>query len=312
VALSNSRWIFLVVIVALATGLTFSGASAQDGPLKKAFVNKFIEHRKKTQANPFYSKEGLYQKGKGKSIIETVNRRRVIVYTPPHFSSNKHQLPLLTVLHGGFGNAAQIQNYSSFEPLADKFGFVVAYLDGTKVTSRLSEKFKGWNAGGCCGQSYKNGINDVKHISDVVRFIADKYGLDKRKVYGTGHSNGAMMTMRMVCETNIYKAAATYSGTLQMDIKTCPNASGTHILNIHGSEDANLPINGGHTKEGFNKETNYKSQEYTKSIFDHSGAHYTLLLLKGADHSPETLNGALWKTEGFSLPQRIFAEFGYK
>lgn len=284
--------------------------AAEDGnERKRGIIKRMMAQKRESANNPDGSKKGFYVKGKGQSHNETLMDRDFIVYTPPKLP--KHgDVPLLVVLHGGFGNAAHIQNYIGLDAMADKGGFIVAYLNGTKVARGLPEKMQGWNAGGCCGQPEAKQVDDVGFISRVIGFIAQKYGADINRVYGTGHSNGGMMTQRIICETDLYQNGVSISGTLQMDRQSCPNARGNVMVNIHGAQDENLPIEGGHTEKGFNKKTDYKSQAYARSVFESSGARYDLILLQGADHSPETINAKLWETENMSLPHKIVRTLG--
>ncbi len=218
--------------------------------------------------------------------------------------------PLLVVLHGGFGNAQQIRSYIGLEPFADRAGFIIVYPDGTKVARMLSEKRKGWNGGECCGLPSITKVDDVAFITHTVDKMITDYGVDRANVYGTGHSNGAIMTYRLMCETNLYRAAVPYSGTLSMNVETCPAARGKRILAIHGQNDLNLPVQGGYTVKGFNKRTNYRSQQFTHDVFTRSGAKFQSLILPGAEHKPETLNAVLLATENVTLPQKIVAFLG--
>lgn len=287
-----------------------STAHADDNTSRKAgFFKKMLEQRQKNKDAPNASDKGFYVKGAGKSYNETLGDRSYIVYTPKSLPP-RGQIPLLIVLHGGFGNAAHIQNYIGLDPLADQGGFIVAYLNGTQVARKLSANMRGWNAGGCCGQPQERNVNDIGFITSVISQISQKYGVDPARIYGTGHSNGAMMTQRILCETDLYQNGVTLSGTLQLDRETCPSAQGNLVINIHGAQDENLPVNGGHTVKGFNKKTDYKSQDNTRAVFEKSGATYELILLDGADHSPETLNGIMWQTQGISLPQKIVTSLG--
>lgn len=285
---------------------------AEETPWGKKFLAKrILEKKSEKAANPKGSKKGLYIKGQGKSYTQNINGREFIVYIPQK-TPPAGQRTALIALHGGFGHAAHLQNYAGLDAVADHYGALVVYIDGTKVAGALPDKFKGWNAGGCCGQPETKKIDDIGLITSVIENLKTQYGVDPRRIYGTGHSNGAMMTQRIMCETNLYQSAVTYAGTLQMDLKSCPNAQGKIITNIHGSEDENLPVNGGHTKKGINKKTNYKSQANTKSVFEASGAQYNLILLQGADHSPETINEKLWETQNIPLPQAIFSYLGFR
>lgn len=304
------RMSFALIISILTLSIfSFSSSAENRRSMKIGFIKKILEQREKNKENPNFSEKGFYVEGTGRSHNETLGDRSYIVYTPKSLPP-RGQIPLLVVLHGGFGNAEQIKKYIGLDTFADQGGFIVAYLDGTQVGKSLPTKMKGWNAGGCCGQSAALQVDDIGFIASVINNMSNKYGIDPSQVYGTGHSNGAMMTQRVLCETNLYKNGVTISGTLQLDYETCPSAQGNFVINIHGAQDENLPVNGGHTTAGINTRTNYKSQENTRAVFDRSGATYELILLEGANHSPETLNGVLWKTEGMSLPQKIVTSLG--
>src|SRR6202034_4418342 len=100
--------------------------------------------------------------------------------------------------------SGQSENSLNMDSVAEHDGFIVAYLNGTPVTRFLGDKFLGWNAGGgCCGQPAQNNVDDVSYIKGAVSYLIQKYALDPRRVFGLGHSNGAMMTQRLICETDI-------------------------------------------------------------------------------------------------------------
>ena len=167
--------------------------------------------------------------------------RRMIVYVPAHLPPAGARA-LVVVLQGGLGNADRIEGGRSehglnLDALAEKDGFIVAYLNGTPVTLRLGPDVLGWNAGGgCCGQSAANGIDDVSYIRGAVGFLAEHYGVDKTWVYVIGHSNGAMNAQRMACETDVFAAAVAVSGPLNLDVQTCPMGSlGRRVLAIQAA-----------------------------------------------------------------------------
>lgn len=296
-------------LFALCGSANTTHAGSVGEQLLERYVQKKITKRQEEQSAEG-SKEGLYEHGKGEDINETLDDRTFITYLPSTYKSGQKNLPLLIVLHGDMGSAKQIKRYIGLDPLADQHNFVLAYLDGTKVTKRLSDRYKGWNAGGCCGLPEEEEIDDIEFIEDVIRYMHRKYDIDKDRVFGTGHSNGAMMTQRVICETDLYKDAITMSGTLQMDIKKCPKAKGSRIMNLHGAEDKNLPYKGGYSTEGINKRTEYKSQEYTRKVFKNSGVKYEMLIFVGADHSPNTLNEAVIKKFEKTLPETIVDYLG--
>ncbi|HEY8950526.1 MAG TPA: PHB depolymerase family esterase [Rhizomicrobium sp.] len=238
--------------------------------------------------------------------------RDMLVHVPVHMASANDRA-LVIVLHGGLGNASRIESERSetgmnLDAIADRYGFVVAYLNGTPVTRRLGDKFLGWNAGACCGQSSANNIDDVGYIKGAVNDLIARYGIPRSRVFGMGHSNGAMMTLRMMCETNVYAAAISISGALETADQTCPDARGKRILAIHGADDANVPVAGGEGR-GLSR-TDYNSEAYTSGIFRNSGVRYELKILPGADHALDHIDAVLQKSEGMTVAQQVVRFFG--
>jgi polyhydroxybutyrate depolymerase len=234
--------------------------------------------------------------------VENYAGRSLIVYLPSRLPIQGTRA-LVVVLHGGMGNAERIESRQSenglnMDAVAEKNGFIVAYLNGTPVTRYLGADKLGWNAGGgCCGLSAENNVDDVSYITGAVDYLAGKYGIDRKRVYGMGHSNGAMMTQRLMCETRLYAAAVAISGPLNLEIANCSAARGKSILAIHGADDENVPIAGGQGTKGISKAV-YTSEEHTRLIFSNSGASYDLQVVKGADHKHDDIDIALEKTEG--------------
>lgn len=220
---------------------------------------------------------------------------------------------LVVVLHGGLGNASRIASGRSesgmnLDEMADKYGFIVAYLNGTKVARLLGSDKKGWNAGNCCGLPAREKVDDVAYITGAVHSLTERYGIDPQRVYGIGHSNGGMMTQRMICETNIYAAAIPISGPLGLEVNSCPAARGKRILAIHGVEDKNVPMGGGKGSKGFSG-AEFKSEAYSRQVMENSGAEYTLLAVEGADHYLNHIDEALQKTRHRSIAEEAVQFF---
>ncbi len=248
------------------------------------------------------------------SVVETYGARRIIVHVPDNLPAPGSRA-LVIVLHGGLGNADRIASQQAesalnMDAVADRNDFIVAYLSGTPVTRFLGSQFLGWNAGGgCCGQPAERGTDDVAYIKGAVHHLAAEYGIDPARIYGTGHSNGAMMTQRMVCETHLYAAAVAISGPLNLDVATCPAARGTRILAIHGADDQNVPINGGVGERGLSRVA-YKSEAGSQQVFIRSGAAYTLQIVPGADHKLDHIDAAIRKTNGVTIAEESARFFG--
>jgi polyhydroxybutyrate depolymerase len=238
----------------------------------------------------------------------------MIVYAPAELPARGARA-LVVVLHGGLGNAQRIASRQSesglnLDSLAETNGFVVAYLNGTPVTRFFGADRLGWNAGGgCCGQSAENNIRDVDYITGAVDHLVGKYGIDRNRIYGIGHSNGAMMTERLMCETNLYAAAIAISGPLNLETRSCPAARGKRILAIHGENDENVPLAGGRGTKGLSQAV-YQSEDHTRQAFADSGAAFDLLVVKGAEHKLDSIDAAIQQAEGRTIGEKAVAFFG--
>ena len=139
--------------------------------------------------------------------------------------------PLVVVLHGAAGSGRQAQESYGWDAAADKGGFVVVYPDGVNRT---------WNAGpGCCGVAARDNVDDVAFITRLVDEIPS---IDKKRVYATGISNGAMLAYRLACEKDIFAAIGPVAGTM---ISDCPAPKPLSIIHIHGESDPTIPYEGG-------------------------------------------------------------------
>lgn len=244
---------------------------------------------------------------------ERVAGRDAVVHVPstvPAFGSRA----LVVVLHGGLGNAqriasAQSERFLGMHALADEGGFVVAYLNGTPVARMLGDDKLGWNAGSCCGQPAEKQVDDVAYIQAAVAEIATRYGVDRSRVFGMGHSNGAMLTQRVMCETSVYAAAVPISGGLENGASMCPAARGKRIMAIHGADDQNVPVEGGRGARGLSRVA-FNSEAATAQVWKDSGAQYDLQIIPGASHGVDSINAQLVKTQSQSLAQKVARFFG--
>ncbi|MCV7356922.1 extracellular catalytic domain type 1 short-chain-length polyhydroxyalkanoate depolymerase [Mycolicibacterium fluoranthenivorans] len=170
------------------------------------------------------------------STVHHLGDRTYLLYVPDGLPA---QAPLVVMLHGGFGSAAQAERAYGWDRLADTAKFAVAYPDGLG---------RAWNAGGgCCGRSAADGVDDVGFIAAAVSDIARQVDVDPKRVYATGISNGGMMTYALACHTTLFAAIGPDSAT-QLD--PCPAPRPTSVLHIHGTADTRIRYDGGRG-EGF-------------------------------------------------------------
>jgi polyhydroxybutyrate depolymerase len=181
---------------------------------------------------------------RGSLVVPGGSLRTYTLYVPRSLPSGR-SVPLLIALHGGLGSGPQFEQDSGFDGLAEANRFIVVYPNGTPIRPSAPNRLV-WNGGGCCSvaaQSQEN-VNDVGFISTLITKLEGLYDIDKARVYATGHSNGAILAERLVCEvSDRIVAIGVQAGTLM--VNSCPMSHPASVLEIHGTADQNIPINGG-------------------------------------------------------------------
>jgi polyhydroxybutyrate depolymerase len=213
------------------------------------------------------------------------------------------------VLHGGLGSAEAIVKGRGQAPLnldkaADRHGFVVAYLNGTRAGPRVPETMRAWNAGICCGLPQREGVDDEGYIGRATAALVARYAVAADRVYVVGHSNGAMMGLAMACRNDVFSAVVAISGVLVLPVEACPAARGKRILAVHGADDENVPLAGGVGRRAISG-VSYPAQARSKTIFEASGGSYELFVVNGAAHMLRGIDDALRRQDGHGLVERI-------
>lgn len=152
--------------------------------------------------------------------------------------------PLLVALHGGGGNMDYQANDAYYGQIgqSEREGFVAVFPNGY---SRFgSGKFATWNAGHCCGGARDRNIDDVGFIRQIVANLTGQLNIDRRRVYATGMSNGALMAYRLACELpEVFTAIAAVAGT--DNTRDCRPARPVSVLHIHARNDRHVLFDGG-------------------------------------------------------------------
>lgn len=155
------------------------------------------------------------------------------VYRPANLSRER-AVPLVVVLHGGFGTGAQAERSYRWDQAADRYGFVVVYPDGIA---------RSWNAGLCCGRAVRDHVDDLGFLAAMIDRVAGQEHIDRTRIAVTGISNGALMAYRMACEGTVpLRAIGSVAGTM---LTRCTHPQRTSVMEIHGLADHNIPFNGG-------------------------------------------------------------------
>jgi polyhydroxybutyrate depolymerase len=169
--------------------------------------------------------------------------RRYLLHVPAR-ESTAAALPLLVVLHGGGGNAAQARATMGFDAVADREGFAVVWADGT---GPLRGRLLTWNSGGIPVYAQDQRVDDVGFLKAVVADVCKRVVIDPDRVYATGHSNGGMMCHRLAREAaDVFAAIAPVAGA--MNFTGADPVMPISVLMIHGSDDEHVLYDGGRPK----------------------------------------------------------------
>jgi polyhydroxybutyrate depolymerase len=167
--------------------------------------------------------------------------RLALVHVPPA-ASRASSLPLVLAFHGGGGEASSFKAEAGLDAVADREGFIVAYPFGTGPFQR---RLLTWNAGmGCCGYAREHQIDDVGFAIALIDELSRRTRIGERRVYVTGHSNGAMMTYRIAAERADRIAAIAPVGGA-MDVESFAPAHPVPVLHVHSVDDPRALYDGG-------------------------------------------------------------------
>jgi polyhydroxybutyrate depolymerase len=163
------------------------------------------------------------------------------LHVPPAAASGK-PLPLVLNLAGATQNGLLEELQTGTDASADSNGYLVAYPDGTRISTVLTpdpvagNAQYGWNAGQCCGLPVTRKINDVGFLLKVISDIAKRTPVDLRRVYATGISNGGMMAYALAAEASKHFAAIS-SIEGQVEIPTIHPSRAVPTLEFHSVDD---------------------------------------------------------------------------
>jgi polyhydroxybutyrate depolymerase len=165
--------------------------------------------------------------------------RHAIVHIPAIQSAPRFAVML--AFHGGGGEAEGFQAYAGLDRVADREGFVVVYPFGT---GPLPRRLLTFNAGECCGYASDNDVDDVGFTMTLLARLAEQLPIDLRRVYATGHSNGAMMAYRLAAE-RADRIAAIVPVAGAMQVPTFAPSRPVPVLHIHSADDPRALYDGG-------------------------------------------------------------------
>jgi poly(3-hydroxybutyrate) depolymerase len=137
---------------------------------------------------------------------------------------------LLLILHGAGFSGSDEANYEN------------AYSLGSDVVVLAPELVEYWN--GSIASCYQNcERDDVATLSALVDSRVAVGDIDPTRVRVIGHSSGAIMVWRLLCERpDLFRAGVVFEGFANANgDPTCAPSQPINVLHVHGTADAVIP-----------------------------------------------------------------------
>ncbi len=162
--------------------------------------------------------------------------RQYLTYVPEIYTSSGIARPLLFNFHGGSGSASGQVYTADFRPIADTANFILVYPQGTFGST--------WNSSLPTNPRTKMFVDDFGFVDAMIKKINSNYifGIDTTRVYATGYSNGADISLSLACvRSDKIAAVASVSGLLDRHTAENSNPLTVGVLSIHGTNDFSRP-----------------------------------------------------------------------
>ena len=128
------------------------------------------------------------------------------LYSPPNADRNK-SMPLVVVLHGCLQCAGSVAKQTGWNKLADEYGFYILYPE-QRVINHVEKCFKWYKR-----RHIKKNKGENYSIKKMIDFMKTNYAIDSSKIYITGLSAGAAMSVIMMADyPETFNSGAIFAG----------------------------------------------------------------------------------------------------
>ncbi|MCL4256643.1 MAG: poly(3-hydroxybutyrate) depolymerase, partial [Anaerolineae bacterium] len=161
--------------------------------------------------------------------------RSYYVYLPASYDATT-RVPLVLAFHGFAQGALGLAGYSGWEAIAEEYGFVLVYPQGTGPLPRWESSLF---------PSERQAVDDVAFVRDLIAHLGDMLCIDATRVYANGLSNGGGMSYRLACELSDHITAIGGVAGAYSDLPNgCNPSRPVPIIIFHGTEDSIVPYTG--------------------------------------------------------------------
>jgi len=171
-------------------------------------------HMHLTTTNPPISREQIMTDLLSKTLFYGGVERIYCVHVPSSYDGS-HEVSLVLALHPAGGNGYLFELQTRWMVLSEENGFIVVYPTGGVS---YSYGFK-WNV-----YNWVDSPDDVGFLMALINQLKSDYLIDSSRVYMTGHSSGASMTITFAFKyANVLAAIAPVSGRWMTTLGIDPN-----------------------------------------------------------------------------------------
>jgi polyhydroxybutyrate depolymerase len=175
--------------------------------------------------------------------------RDYILHVPPSYTGSE-PMPLVLLFHGLGMSHDDMHDYTELFDLGDAEGFVLAVPSGTVGPILATEH---WNFLIFLSELSPEEPDDIGFVGDLLDSLEADLCIDPTRVFATGISNGAMMSVRLACDLSDRIAAigaisGVYYPPFSPDLPQEPGCLGERpvpLMATHGTSDDVIPYQGG-------------------------------------------------------------------
>ena len=204
------------------------------------FILSLIIISCKSEDNTQVDEDGIITGLQTKTLTHDNVNRNYLVYIPDSYDS-EIDYPLMFVFHGFGGIATQFINSADMRDLAESNNFIVVYPQGLDLGGTGSH----WNCSNPSADN-KSDVDDIGFIENLIdQLIVDYPVIDSKRIYAAGYSNGGFMSYYLACNSKKFAAIGSVAGPMLDDsYKSCNANFPTAMINIHGTNDFDVPYDG--------------------------------------------------------------------
>ncbi len=190
--------------------------------------------------------------------------RSYLLHVPPGMTAVERPA-LVLMFHGGGGDAVSGERGTRFSELADRERFLAVYPEGVA---------RGWNDGRIAPDqpAIREGADDVGFVAALLEDVERTHPFDRRRVFSTGISNGAIFSHTLAARRSdlIAAIAPVVGGMASPFDETFRPEHPVSVFVIQGVEDPLVPYDGGKIARGDRGEI-IPTEEALRKWIEHNG-----------------------------------------